>query len=221
MPARQFPHPEPIVEVGSGFFVLARMPIAVTTAIAGALLASLIGPHAQSPPQERTLVECDFTASAQGWVVSGDTGSTEPAFHSSGGSPGGHISHVDEALGETWYFRAPDSVLKQLAAAEHGTLSYSLKQSSDDTGFLDDDVIIVGPAGRLSFRFGTSPGTGWTSFSVKLTAAAGWRWNWNAPATQEQIHRVLANPTSLEIRGEYHTGPDEGALDNVVLRSGG
>ena len=71
--------------------------------------------------------------------------------------------------------------------------------------------------------FGTpmSPGTGWTPFSVKLTAAAGWRWNWNARATQEQIRSVLANPTSLEIRGEYHTGPDEGALDDVVLRSGG
>jgi len=35
------------------------------------------------------------------------------------------------------------------------------------------------------------------------------------------MRRVLANPTSLEIRGEYHTGPDEGALDTVVLRAGG
>jgi alkaline phosphatase D len=181
----------------------------------------MIGLDAQSLPQGRTLVEYDFTASAQGWGISGDTGATEPVFHPSGGSPGGHISHVDEALGETWYFRAPDSVLRQLAAAENGTLSYSVKQSSDDTGFLEDDVIIVGPAGRLSYRFGTSPGTGWTSFSVKLAAAAKWRWNWNAPATQEQIRSVLANPTSLEIRGEYHTGPDEGALDTVVLKSGG
>jgi len=197
------------------------MPIARPTLIAAALAAGIIGLHAQAPPQGRTLVEYDFTASAQGWAVSGDTGQTEPVFHPSGGNPGGHISHVDEAVGETWYFRAPDSLLKQLAAAENGTLSYSLKQSSDDSGFLDDDVIIVGPAGRLSFRFGTSPGTGWAPFSLKLTAAAGWRWNWNARATQEQIQRVLANPTSLEIRGEYQTGPDEGALDNVVLRSGG
>ena len=82
-------------------------------------------------------------------------------------------------------------------------------------------MIIVGPAGRLSFRSGTSPGSDWTSLSVKFTAAAGWRWNWNARATQEQIHSVLANPTSLEIRGEYYTGPDEGALDTVVLKSGG
>jgi alkaline phosphatase D len=196
------------------------MPIASPTAIAAVLASALIGLRAQSPPQERTLVEYDFTASAQGWLVSGDTGAVDPLFHPSGGSPGGHISNVDEAVGETWYFRAPESVLKHLAAAENGTLSYSLRQSSDDTGFVDDDVIIAGPAGRLSFRFGTSPGTGWTSFSVRLTAAAGWRWNWNARATQDQIRSVLANPTSLEIRGEYYTGPDEGALDNVVLRSG-
>jgi hypothetical protein len=52
---------------------------------------------------------------------------------------------------------------------------------------------------------------------VAFTAAPGWRWNWNAQASQEQIRSVLANPTSLEIRGEYHTGPDEGALDGVVL----
>jgi alkaline phosphatase D len=197
------------------------MPTARPAAIAHALLAGLIGLHAQSSLQERTLVEYDFTASAQGWAVSGDTGSTEPVFRPSGGSPGGHISNVDEALGETWYFSAPDSLLKQLASAENGTLSYSLKQSADIPSVLDDDVIIVGPAGRLSFRFGTSPGTEWTPFSVKLAASAGWRWNWNARATEEQIRSVLANPTSLEIRGEYHTGPDEGALDTVALRSGG
>ena len=177
-----------------------------------------MGGHAQSLQQERTLVAYDFEKSAHGWLVSGDTGPSEPQLHAAGGDPGGYISHMDEAVGETWYFRAPESVLSALPSAENGTLSYSLKQSADVPGVLDDDIIILGPAGRLSFRFATSPGTGWTPFSVKLTAGAGWRWNWNAPASQEQIRRVLANPTSLEIRGEYHTGPDEGALDNVVLR---
>jgi hypothetical protein len=180
-----------------------------------------MGSRAPSLPQERTLVAHDFESSAHGWLVSGDTGPSEPQLHAAGGHPGGYISHVDEAMGETWYFRAPESVLKALPAAENGTLSYSLKQSADVPGVLDDDVIILGPAGRLSFRFATSPGTGWTPFSLKLTAGAGWRWNWNAPASQEQIRRVLANPTSLEIRGEYHTGPDEGGLDTVVLEAGG
>ena len=197
------------------------MPLARLTAMAAGALACLMSGRAQSLPQERTLLAHDFGSSAHGWLVSGDTGQAGPQFHVAGGHPGGYISYSDEALGETWYFRAPESVLRALPAAENGTLSYSLKQSADEPGVLDDDVIIVGPAGRLSFRFATSPGTGWTPFSVKLTAGAGWRWNWNAPASQEQIRRVLANPTSLEIRGEYHTGPDEGALDNVVLRAGG
>jgi alkaline phosphatase D len=191
------------------------------TAIVSGALVCLMGVGAQSLPRERTLVAHDFEASSHGWLVSGDTGAFQPRLHAAGGDPGGYISHADEAQGETWYFRAPDSVLTALAAAEHGTLSYSLKQSAELSGVLDDDVVIAGPAGRLSFRFRTSPGTGWTPFSVKLTAAAGWRWNWNAPASQEQIRSVLANPTSLEIRGEYHTGPDEGALDTVVLRAGG
>ena len=196
------------------------MPLVRSTAIAAGVLACL-GSRAHSLPQERTLVAHDFESSAHGWLVSGDTGPSAPQLHAAGGHPGGYISYVDEAAGETWYFRAPESVLTALRTAENGTLSYSLKQSADEPGFLDDDVVIVGPAGRLSFRFPTSPGTGWTPFSVKLSAGTGWRWNWNAPASQDQIRSVLASPTSLEIRGEYHTGPDEGALDTVVIRAGG
>ena len=197
------------------------MPLARSTAIAAGALVCLLGARAQSSLQERTLVAHGFESSADGWLVSGDTGPSEPQFHEAGGHPGGFISNVDEAVGETWYFRAPESVLSALPAAENGTLTYSLKQSADEPAVPDDDVIIVGRAGRLSFRFATSPGTDWTTFSVKFTAGPGWRWNWSAPASQEQIRSVLANPTSLEIRGEYHTGPDEGALDNVVLRAGG
>ena len=66
-------------------------------------------------------------------------------------------------------------MLIALSAAEHGTLTYRLKQSADVVGIFEDDVVIVGPAGRLSFRFRTSPGTDWTSFSVKLRAGEGWR----------------------------------------------
>ena len=197
------------------------MPLTRSTAIAAGVLACLLGGRAPLLSQERTLVAHGFEATTHGWLVSGDTGAAEPQLHASGGHPGGYISHADEALGETWYFRAPDSVLRALSAAEHGTLSYSLKQSADVVGIFEDDVVIVGPAGRLSYRFPESPGTGWTLFSVNLAAGGGWRWNWNRPASEEQIHSVLANPTSLEIRGEYHTGPDEGGLDTVVLKAGG
>lgn len=191
--------------------------IVVITALACALL---FGQRADEPASSgKPLLTHEFSASSQGWVIAGDTFDAPAAFEATGGNPGGHISHVDEALGETWYFRAPASVLAQLAAAERGTISFSLKQSSTDAGFPDDDVVIVGAAGRLSYRFGRAPGTSWTNFSVPLSASAGWRWNWNQTATQEQMHQLLAAPARLEIRGEYRTGDDAGGLDNFQLTS--
>src|SRR5262245_2101051 len=158
----------------------------------------------------RTLVSHDFNTSPNGWIVAGDTGDVQPTVRHTGGKEGGYIFNVDEAAGETWYFRAPADVLKALVLAENGTLSYSLKQSDLDAGFPDDDVVIVGRPGRLSFRFDRAPGTDWTDFSIKLSASAGWRWNWNQTPTDEQFRSVLADPLRLEIRGEYRTGPDEG-----------
>ena len=195
------------------------MPVTRSFTFVAVLMAGFLEAGVATQSDGRIIVAHDFSTSDQGWLVSGDTGLTAPEFSASGGRSGGYISNVDEALGETWYFRAPDGVLKLLSAAEHGTLSYDLEQSADEPGFLDDDVVIVGPAGRLSYRFLASPGQTWTAFSVRLSASAGWRWNWSTPATQEQIRRVLDNATSLEIRGEYHTGPDIGGLDNVSLRS--
>ena len=188
-----------------------------TAAIIGALALTVSGCGGPGASAERTLVAHGFSTSAEGWLIAGDTGVVAPAFQPEGGHPGGFISNDDEAVGETWYFRAPDQVLQQLPAAERGILRYSLKQSSTDAGFVEDDVVISGPAGRLSYRFGTPPGTDWTEYSVALSAASGWRWNWNQPATAEQIRSVLARPTHLEIRGEYRTGPDVGGLDSVAL----
>ena len=169
-------------------------------------------------PGASVLVRHDFLKSSQGWQIVGDTGAVDPVFTASGGHPDGCITGVDEAIGETWYFRAPMSVLRELPAAVNGTISFSLKQSGSQVSLFDDDVVITGPAGRLSYRFQITPGTEWTEFSVRLLESEGWTWNWNRRATQAQIDSVLAAPTLLDIRGEYVTGADEGSLDNFVLR---
>jgi len=187
-----------------------RRPIAACIALLVATLASCDRARGE-------LVVHDFSSSDEGWQIAGDTGPSTPVFERAGGRAGGYISYTDQAVGETWYFRAPAGVLTQLAAAEGGRLEYSLKQSSADAGFPDDDVVIVGPAGRLSYRFDYAPGIDWTDFSVALSASANWRWNWNARATAEQIHSVLSHPSRLEIRGEYRTGDDTGGLDHFVL----
>ena len=126
---------------------------------------------------------------------------TKPIFSASGGHPGGCITGVDEALGETWYFHAPPAVVQQLPAAVNGTISFSLKQSGTAVSLIDDDIVITGPAGRLSYRFPTAPGTDWTDFSVRLSASEGWTWNWNARATQAQIESVLAAPRASRFAG--------------------
>src|SRR4030095_1722315 len=101
-----------------------------------------------------------------------------------GGHPGGCIVGIDEAVGETWYFHAPATVLTQLPAAVNGMIRFSLKQSGPISSLIDDDVVILGPAGRLSYRFAKAPGTDWTDFSVTLSESAGWTWNWNKKASQ-------------------------------------
>ena len=183
------------------------------------LLIALAGhPAAAQTKAGPVLVRHDFVQSAQGWQIAGDTGAVEPVFTASGGHPDGCITGVDEAIGETWYFRAPASVLRHLPAAVGGTISFSLRQSGSQVSLFDDDVVIVGAAGRLSYRFPSAAGTDWTDFSVRLLESEGWTWNWNRRATQAQIDSVLAAPTGLEIRGEYVTGQDEGSLDNFALR---
>jgi hypothetical protein len=189
------------------------------------LLVAVRVQHAdgQSAPPSipRTLIRHEFTESNQGWRLTTDTGIADAEFAAAGGDPGGRIAGRDEEIGETWYFRAPVAVLRHLPAAENGVVSFSLRQSTDvEGGFLDDDVVIIGEAGRLGYRFGrgSAPGTAWKRFSVPLSASAGWTWNGSGPATQAQLHTVLAAPLSLEIRGEYTTGPDEGFLDNFELQ---
>lgn len=186
--------------------------------IAWAVPVALIAGYPAHAQTGHTLVRHEFTDSAQGWTVRGDTRPDNAIFTPTGGHPGGCITGTDEALGETWYFLAPPEVLRQLPKAVNGTLSYSLKQSGSIISLFDDDVVILGRAGRLSYRFPTAPGTDWTDFSVRLSADAGWTWNWNQKASQAQIASVLAAPTLLQIRGEYVTGDDMGSLDNFVLR---
>src|SRR5262249_43989479 len=116
-------------------------------------------------------------------------------------------------------FLAPASVLQQLPKAVNGTISYSLKQSGAIISLFDDDIVIVGPAGRLSYRFPTAPGTDWTDFSVQLSASAGWTWNWNKHANQAQMDLVVPATALLQIGGDYVTGDDRGSLEIFVRKA--
>ena len=130
-------------------------------------------PAIAQTPVGSVLVSHRFIESAQGWQIAGDTGTVSPVFNASGGHPDGCITGTDEAIGETWYFRAPMSVLQRLPAAVNGSISFSLRQSESQVSLFDDDVVITGSAGRLSYRFQRAPGTEWTDFSVRLVEGEG------------------------------------------------
>src|SRR5437762_1766069 len=112
-------------------------------AIAWALSCTALACHSAGAQAGRTLVHHDFTASAQGWIVTGDTRPADAIFSPAGGHPGGCITGVDEALGETWYFLAPATVLQLLTKAVNGTISYSIKQSGPIISHFDDDAVLV------------------------------------------------------------------------------
>ncbi len=201
-------------------------PAALVLAAAVALAAPARAQQAQPPPSQQpalqpltgqVLAHYEFTSSAQGWRIVGDTDPMPPIYDPTGGREGGCIEGIDQALGETWYFNAPAETVALLPSAIGGTLSYWLKQSGDQVSLNDDDIVIIGNAGRLSYRFPTSPTTSWTPMAVRLAPSAGWVWNWNKPATEAQFRELLAAPSQLLIRGEYVTGDDRASLDTVVL----
>ena len=107
-------------------------------AVAWVLSLTALACHSTGAQAGRTLIRHDFTDSAEGWIVSGDTRPADAIFSRTGGHPGGRITGVDEALGETWYFLAPATVLQQAgrSCTEPSISSMAGKSSNTPTGNL-------------------------------------------------------------------------------------
>ena len=165
---------------------------------------------------ETPIVSSTFESSDEGWVVVGDA--LPASFTPSGGNPGGHVSTTDREAGDIWYWRAPPSILPRLAEAYGGTLRFDLKQSATDEQFNEPDVVIRSGTTSLAYDFRDNPRQRWTTFRVRLHEQAGWvDLTTRQRATKEQLQAVLAAVNSLRIRGEFRTGSDAGALDNVII----
>ena len=180
------------------------MPLTRSTAIAAGVLACLLGGRAQLLSQERTLVAHGFEAI--------DARMARVRRHWCRRAAAPRVWRSSRWLHLACRRGAGRDVVlqgaRQRAERAVGGRTRDAQLQPQAVGGRRGDL-----RGRCRHRrrrragcptgFRTSPGTSWTPFSVKLAAGAGWRWNWNTPASQEQIHSVLANPTSLEIRGEW------------------
>lgn len=169
----------------------------------------------------QTIASSGFDSDSEGWGLAGD--GTSLTWQSSGGNPGGYINAGDQALGSMWLFSAPAAYLGDQSAAFGGALSYSLRVSGNNGwNTSGGDVFLVGNGIRLAAASGPVPTTSWQGYSAMLDSSGGWRLNDlnGAFATDQEIRDVLANLTTLEIRGEYFAGGDNADLDSVVMESG-
>lgn len=163
-----------------------------------------------------------FDTDDEGWLVAGDATSSTPQYNVEGGNNGGYISADDTAAGGVWFWSAPENFLGERSSSFGKTLSFDLAQSSVDSQFDDNDVLIVGENLTLALNLLNNPGIEWTSYSVKLDSSEDWRithYSWGEVATDGQIQEVLSNILEIKIRGEYVSGPDVGSLDNVILEA--
>src|SRR5262249_10974249 len=96
---------------------------------------------------------------------------------------------------------------------DYTALSYDLKRFTNGTIAAADDVVIVGANGStLRWRSDFAPGSDWTAFNVKLTAAT-------FGVTAAEFNAVMKNVSEVHIRGEFDTSKDIEGLDNVVVNA--
>lgn len=159
----------------------------------------------------------EFTTSAAGWQIRRDGGDLVATHFPTGGFPGGMISGVDDA-DHTWYFLAPAKYLGDASKLYGGVLSFDIKITPVTMPFTVTDVRMDTDGFWLAFNSPFDPGTSWTHYDVPLTEEH-WTLNGiNGPvASKAQFQQLLANITSLQIRGEFNTGEDTGMLDNVYF----
>lgn len=166
-----------------------------------------------------------FDVDDEGWLVVGDSTSAAPDYLPSGGNAGGAIEATDRVAGGVWYFGAPAKFLGDKSLALGQSLAFDLYQTGSGAQFSASDVVLTGAGLTLTFDAPDNPlplGS-WISYSVDLTAAAGWQRVSSrtsvsgTQASEAELASVLGDLDSLLIRGEYISGSDQGRLDNVTL----
>lgn len=160
-----------------------------------------------------------FDFDNEGWTTNGDALNWVAFWESTGGTPDGCIRGLDLNTGLPWNFVAPPCFTGNKSALYNDTLEFDFRTDFIGSTIFNGQVILVGPNGKTLFHnMAQVPKTTWTHFVFRLNEA---NFNVGSPfgvkPTLPEFKAVLANLTSLQIRGEYYTGVDQGYLDNVRL----
>lgn len=154
-----------------------------------------------------------FDSGAEGWTT---TFGGVQTWVATGGNTGGWLRVADDT-NDDFLLNAPSAWLGNWSGYLGGTLSFDAlnvnNESPDWAPF--GEVTITGTAGTVvldAVAANNPPANGqWHRYSVLLSPAAGW----SGSAT---LAAVLANVTSLTIKGEFHAGVTEVVgMDNIQV----
>ncbi len=163
-----------------------------------------------------------FNKNDEGWTIVGDAqeNSAKPDYETKSGNPDGYIWADDNATGGVWYWSAPEKFLGDRSSSYNEKLTFSLKQSSVDNQFDDNDIILFSNEQQIVFNTSINPDTSWTDYSVKLNEEI-WKYSTSDEnsVSKKDFIEILSKLTGIYIRGEYIEGNDTGGLDNVILYS--
>jgi MYXO-CTERM domain-containing protein len=165
-----------------------------------------------------------FDSDDQGWSAINDTSFI--GYDGTIGQPNGALRGVDQVSGPIWYFSAPLIDLGNLSGLYGNAISYDILGISGNHNFDLSlaDIMLSGGGITIGIDTSAQPVNGqWTSWSAMVDDSSGWELvtslsagelSGNA-ATAADIQTVLADLDGLYIRGEYTSGSDSAALDNV------
>ncbi|HQL79927.1 MAG TPA: laminin B domain-containing protein [Verrucomicrobiota bacterium] len=171
------------------------------------------------------LARSTFETNSEGWMVVDRvfnsleiTNTRAPIYTNSGGNPDGCI-YTGDGDGD-FYFRAPAKFLGNQSAAYGCILRFDLISDTADVpaNLLYSVILTGGGVTNFASFLPVLQADKWALFPIPIQAGAPWT---NAAtgvtATETDIRTCLAALESLDIAGEFGTGPDTGGLDNVYL----
>ncbi len=165
-----------------------------------------------------------FDVDSDGWTFTAVATPITVNYQSTGGNPGGYasVTYASNAAATVQNWIAPAKFRGSHLVRSLGmSFKFDLQQSVAGSG-AGFDVIIRNGSNNI-YLSGITPkpavAPAWTSYSFKLDETGGWIYSAGATvATRYQIQSILANVTSIEIRGTYATNAAYvSGIDNVVL----
>lgn len=196
------------------------MKLATSNSVMALVTAMAISPAAIAD------LSWSFDTDASGWGTLNDARNFE--WDGTIGQPAGAIRARDNVSGQIWYFSAPTAELSEAAGSYGGSISWdALGIQGNQTSIPGSaDVMLFGAGLQIGVSLGVVPlTTAWTSWNVNLDDASGWRivssesagQLSNVAVTGAQLEAVLNDLQGFHIRGEFTSGADQSAIDNVLL----